>query len=181
MVSVWRPLPSRGSRTPHLVRVGPSSARSPPPPGLAPCPPLREALGGFRTGGWGGVGGASTPRAGVSGSRLFRRRWAPLRGKRFGDTVRSRHWDAENGRRCRVLLLRRYCSRFTLFEIFCPISSVPATVGGTRDGDSLAGGDGARDVPSALAGRPVRTRGQVGVGSCFYSPSRPQFETVPKA
>lgn len=29
MVSVWRPLPSRGSRTPHLVRVGPSSARSP--------------------------------------------------------------------------------------------------------------------------------------------------------
>lgn len=50
MVSVWRPLPSRGSRTPHLVRVGPCSARSP-PPGLAPWPPLREALGGFRTGG----------------------------------------------------------------------------------------------------------------------------------
>lgn len=65
---------------------------TPPPPGSPRVRRFGKRWEDFALGG----GAASTPRAGVSGSRLFRRRWAPLRGKRFGDTVRSRHWDAEN-------------------------------------------------------------------------------------
>lgn len=55
MVSVWRPLPSRGSRTPHLVRVGPCSARSPPHPGSPRVRRFGKRWEDFALGGGGGV------------------------------------------------------------------------------------------------------------------------------